>query len=276
MIAVDDYTRYTEAEFMISQTARQMRSGQTAFIGYGLPQIAAILAQENNAPDLVQVYEFGAIGPKPLSPFVRFTMGGPTNCYQSLMWTNMNTIFAQAGAGYLDIGVLGATQIDPYGNINSTIIGDDYFRPKRRFPGSGGGNEVASFCAKTVVIIMHEKRRFVEKLDFMTSPGFLDGSEGARERAGLPAGTGPWRVVTSKALFGYAPNRRMQLIGVRQDLTVEEVVSEMGFEPEIADEVVELEPPTETELRLLRAKIDPDRVVAGRGEIVEVVRRPAE
>lgn len=275
MIAVDDYTRYTESEFMISQTARQMGNGQTAFIGYGLPQIAAILAQENNAPDLVQVYEFGAIGPRPLLPFVRFTMGGPTNCYRSLMWTNMNTIFAQAGAGYLDLGVLGATQIDPYGNINSTIVGDDYYHPKRRFPGSGGGNEVASFCAKTVVIVMHEERRFVEKLDFMTSPGYLDGSDRARERAGLPAGSGPWRVVTSKALFGYAPNRRMQLIGVRQDLTVDEVVSEMGFEPEIAGDVVELEPPTERELRLLRAKIDPGRVVVARGDGVEVTSRSA-
>lgn len=272
MIEVDDYTLYTESEFMISQTARQMSSGQTAFIGYGLPQIAAILAQENNAPDLVQIYEFGAIGPKPLSPFVRFTMGGPTNCYQSLMWTNMNTIFAQAGVGYLDLGVLGASQIDLYGNINSTIIGDDFYRPKRRFPGSGGGNEVASFCARTVVIMMHEKRRFVDKLDFLTSPGYLDGSEGARERAGLPAGSGPWRVVTSKALFGYAPNRRMQLIGVRQGLAVDEVVGEMGFEPELAGEVAELDPPTETELRLLRKKIDPERVVTERGEIVEVVQ----
>ena len=271
MIDKRDYSRYTEAEFMISQTARLMKSGETAFIGYGMPQIAAILAQMHNAPDLVQVYEFGAIGPTPLTPFVRFTMGGPTNCYRSLMWTNMNTIFAQAGAGFVDVGVLGASQIDPYGNINSTMIGDDYARPKRRFPGSGGGNEVASYCARTIVIMMHEKRRFVEKVDFITSPGYLDGSEGARERVGLPAGARPWRVVTSKALFGYAPNRRLQLIGVRQDLTVEAVVSQMGFRPEIAGEVVRLDPPTETELRLLREEIDPERVICGRGEVVEVV-----
>ncbi|MFQ6057322.1 MAG: CoA-transferase subunit beta [Anaerolineae bacterium] len=255
---------FTEAEFMIAQCARLMENGQTAFIGYGMPQIAAILAQMYHAPQLVQIYEFGAIGPLPATPFVRFTMGGPTNCFRSLAWTNMNTIFAQAGAGYLDLGVLGATQIDQYGNVNSTIVGTDYYRPQRRFPGSGGGNEVASYCWRTIVIIMHEKRRFVEKLDFMTSPGYLDGTEGARERAGLPKGTGPYRVVTSKALFGYAPNRRMQLLGVLKGLTVDEVISEMGFKPEIADQVVELEPPTDEELRLLREVIDPSRAIIGR------------
>jgi len=262
-------TKFTESEFMIAQCARLLRNGETAFIGYGMPQIAAILAQIYHAPDLVQVYEFGAIGPQPSTPFVRLTMGGPSNCFRSLAWTNMNTIFAQASAGYLDVGVLGASQIDPYGNVNSTVIGD-YEHPKRRFPGSGGGNEVASLCWRTIVIIMHEKRRFVEKVDFITSPGYLDGSEGARERAGLPADTRPYRVVTSRALFGYAPNRRMELRGVLRGFTVDEVLAEMDFTPEVADEVAVLDPPSVEELRLLREVIDPSEAVIARGAILEV------
>jgi hypothetical protein len=107
--------------------------------------------------------------------------------------------FAQAQLGWIDYGVLGATQSDLHGNINSTMLGDDWRRPRKRFPGAGGANEVASYCWRTIVITMHEARRFVPPVDFVTSPGYLGGTPGARERAGLPAGTGPWRVVTSKA-----------------------------------------------------------------------------
>ncbi len=255
---------FTDAEFMIAMCARLMENGKTAFIGYGMPQIAAILAQMYHAPQLIQVYEFGAIGSIPATPFVRFTMGGPSNCFRSLSWTNMNTIFAQAGVGYLDLGVLGASQIDQWGNVNSTMVGEDYEHPRRRFPGSGGGNEVASLCWRTVVIMMHEGRRFVEKLDFITSPGYLDGTEGARERAGLPRGTGPYRLVTSKALFGYTAGRRMQLLGVRKGLAVEDIIGDMGFKPDLTTPIAELEPPTAEELRLLREVIDPDKAIIGR------------
>lgn len=256
---------FTEAEFMIAQTARLMENGRTVFIGYGMPQIAAILAQRLHAPDMVQFYEFGAIGPQPETPFVRFTMGGPRNCYRSLAWTNMNTIFAGAQLGMVDLGVLGATQVDMYGNVNSTILGEDFSRPKKRFPGAGGANEVLSYCWKTIVVIMHERRRFVPKVDFISSPGFLDGSPGAREREGLPRDTGPYRVVTSKALYGFdEATRRMKLVGVLQGLTAREVLDEMEFEPHVADRVEVLEPPTAEELRILREEVDPAGMVIGR------------
>lgn len=255
---------FTDAEFMIAQCARLMEDRKTAFIGFGMPQVAAILAQRLHAPRMVQVYEFGAIGPLPATPFVRYTMGGPRNCYRSLAWTNMNTIFAQASLGLVDYGVLGAAQVDQYGNVNSTCIGE-WERPRRRFPGSGGGNEVASLCWKTIVVMMHEKRRFLPRVDFITSPGYLDGSPGARERAGLPPGTGPYRIVTSKALFGFGgETRRMKLLGVRRGLTVEEVLADMDFTPETGDTVEELPPPTAEELRILREEIDPDRLIIGR------------
>jgi len=256
---------YTEAEVMIALCARLLEDQKTAFIGFGMPQVAAILAQRIQAPQLVQVFEFGAIGPTPLTPFVRNTMGGPANCYRSLAWTSMNQIFAQAQVGLVDYGVLGATQIDTYGNVNSTMLGEDYRRPKKRFPGSGGANEVASFCWKTIIIMMHEKRRFVPLVDFVTSPGYLDGTPGARERAGLPAGTGPWRIVTSKALFGFdEESKKMTLLGVLQGLAPEQVLAEMEFKALVAARVETLAPPTEQELRILREEIDPARTIIGR------------
>ena len=256
---------FTEAEFMIAQCARLLEDQKTAFIGFGMPQVAAILAQRLHASQLVQVFEFGAIGPTPLTPFMRGTMGGPSNCYRSIAWTNMNQIFAQAQVGLVDYGVLGATQIDLYGNINSTMLVEDYAKPKKRFPGSGGANEVASYCWKTIIVMMHERRRFVPRVDFITSPGYLDGSPNARERAGLPAGTGPWRVVTSKALFGFDDDsRQMTLLGVLRGFTPEQVLAEMEFKPLVAARVEELRPPTDQELRILREEIDPARTIIGR------------
>jgi glutaconate CoA-transferase subunit B len=231
-----------------------------------MPQIAAILAQRTRAPQLVQVFEFGAIGPTPLTPFVRNTMGGPANCYRSIAWTDMNTIFAQAQLGLIDYGVLGATQIDLHGNINTTMLGEDWHRPKKRFPGAGGANEVASYCWRTIVVMMHERRRFVRRVDFVSSPGYLDGSPGAREQAGLPAGTGPWRVVTSRALFGFdRDSRRLALLGVLAGDTVDAVLAEMDLDPVVPAEVAELPPPSPEELRILREEIDPSRAIIGRG-----------
>ncbi len=256
---------YTEAEVMICLCARLLEDQKTAFIGFGMPQVAAILAQRMQAPQLVQVFEFGAIGPMPLTPFVRNTMGGPANCYRSIAWTSMNQIFAQAQVGLVDYGVLGATQIDVYGNINSTMLGGDYARPKKRFPGAGGANEVASFCWKTIVILMHERRRFVPRVDFVSSPGFLDGTPGARERAGLPAGTGPWRVVTSKALFGFdEATKKMTLLGVLEGLDPQAVIGDMDFTPLVGPAMHTLPAPTLRELAILREEIDPAKTIIGR------------
>ncbi|MDQ7779989.1 MAG: CoA-transferase [Planctomycetota bacterium] len=256
---------YTEVEFMICLAARLIEDQRSVFVGYGMPQIAAILAQKLYAPRICQVYEYGAIGPEVATPFRRNMMADARNSYRSFAWTTMNTMIATASSGYIDYGILGAAQIDPFGNINSTMIGKDYTRPKLRFTGSGGGNEVASLCWKTILIMEHEKRRFLEKIDFVTSPGYLDGSEQARERAGLPRGTGPHRVITSIALFDFdAATRRMRLIATREDITPEFVVENMEFKPLVAPSIDRLKPPTPDELRILREEIDPERVVIGR------------
>lgn len=256
---------FTDTEFMIAQGARLIEDGKTFFVGWGIPQVVAMLAQRLYVPNVTQLFEFGAVGPQPVLPFVRGTMGGPQNTYRSLQWLNMNWAFSFSAAGYMDYGMLGALQVDPYGNINSTYLGGTFERPRRRFAGSGGGNQVASHCWKTIIIIKHEGRRFVPKVDFLTSPGYLDGP-GARERAGLPRGTGPYRVVTSKALFGFdGETRRMTLLSVLRGLTVEEVLADMAFRPLVAKELSEIAPPTGEELRVLREEIDPGRFII-RGE----------
>ena len=166
--------------------------------------------------------------------------------------------------------MLGALQVDPYGNINSTYLGGTFANPLRRFAGSGGGNQVASHCWKTIIVIKHEGRRFVPKVDFITSPGYLDGP-GARERTGLPRDTGPHRVVTSKALFGFdRESRKMTLLSVLRGVTVEEVVKDMAFRPRLAPEVGEIPPPTDDELRVLREEIDPARFII-RGEKMSAI-----
>ncbi len=255
---------YTDVEQMICLSSRLIEDNRTVFVGYGMPQIAAILAQKLYSPNICQVYEYGAIGPEVATPFKRNMMADARNSYRSFSWMSMNQMMAQAQVGYIDYGFLGAAQIDKYGNINSTIIGKDYERPKKRFTGSGGGNEVASLCWKTIVLMQHEKRRFLESVDFITSPGYLDGP-GARENAGLPRDSGPHRVVSSKALFDFDEETKvMRLIGLCPGATIEDVLENMEFEPVVANVLEQLGPPTEDELKILREEIDPDRVVIGR------------
>jgi glutaconate CoA-transferase subunit B len=262
---------FTDTEFMICTAARLLEDRQTVFVGWGMPQLVALLAERLYTPQLVQVFEFGAVGPQSQTPFVRGTMGGPTNVYRSLQWSNMNWAFAYAAAGYVDYGMIGAAQIDAYGNVNSTLLGGSYDRPGRRFPGSGGGNEVASLCWRTILVMKHEPRRFVERLDFMTSPGYLDGP-GGREKAGLPRGTGPWRVVTSRALFDFdEQTRRLRLLGALKGLTGSAVLEGMEFKPLRAERLEGLAPPTEEELRILRDEIDPSGIVI-RGEKLRAER----
>ncbi len=248
---------------MISHAARLIEDNTTFFVGFGLPQIVAILAQKSHAPNLVQIFEFGAIGPVAITPFVKGTMGGPQNTFRSLQWTNMNTTMSYAAAGYIDYGMLGAAQIDRFGNINSTLIGKSFHNPKRRFPGSGGGNQVASYCWKTIVVMRHEPRRFVEKVDFITSPGFIRGGK-SREEEGLPEGTGVYKVVTSRAIFGFHPEtKEMMLEGVMSGFSSKEAIEGMGFVPLLSSPVRELGSPTPRELSLLREEIDPSRIIIG-------------
>jgi glutaconate CoA-transferase, subunit B len=166
--------------------------------------------------------------------------------------------------GLVDYSFLGGAQIDQYGNLNSTMIGERYAQPKVRLPGSGGANDLASLCWQTVTIIPHEKRKFVPRVDFITTPGYLSGP-GAREAAGLPPGTGPYKVISTLALMGFDPDSmRMRVESLHPGVTPEEVVAATGFELLFAETLQATAEPTAEELRILREQVDPQGRVIGK------------
>src|SRR5947208_13520235 len=180
------------------------------------------------------------------------------------MASSMADIMETCQRGMMDYAFLGGAQIDAYGNLNSTHIGGTQAKPKVRLPGSGGANDLASFCWNVITMTNHDKRRFVEKVDFLTTPGYLTGP-GAREAAGLPAGTGPYRVVTDLAVLGYhAETKRMQVLSLHPGVTLERVKENTGFSLECAEPLTSTAVPAQEELCILREEVDPHRYVIGR------------
>src|SRR5436189_4617028 len=188
---------YTAMELMICCAARLLENGRTVAVGTGAPCAAAMLAQRTSAPDLVICFEAGGVAPQ--LPTMPISVGASRTFCSALMATSMADVMETCQRGMMDYTFLGGAQIDAYGNLNSTMIGKDYARPKVRLPGSGGASDLASFCWRILVVTNHDRRRFVDRLDFLTTPGYLTGP-GAREAAGLPRGTGPYRVITDRAV----------------------------------------------------------------------------
>jgi glutaconate CoA-transferase, subunit B len=265
---------FTDAEANICTVARLVQEDKLYFVQMsGPPLMAILMAKRMRTPNIGYVVEEGAVAPSPTFPLWRMMVGASRSHYRAVCWTGMNAVDFHAGLGYMDYGVLAAIQIDKYGNLNSTMLGGSYEKPERRFGGPGGGNEIASQCWRIIVMTKLEKRKFVEKVDFMSSPGFLDGSRGARERAGMPAGTGPYLVVTERALFGFDEKSHvMRLQAVAPWISVEEVLARMEFKPLIAEPLERLLPPTQEELAVLRAEIDPGGSTLSRGEWITVER----
>jgi glutaconate CoA-transferase subunit B len=233
-----------------------MEDGATAFIGTGIPMLAAMLAQRMHAPNLVPVFEFGGTGAI-LEDLPR-AVGERRTFHRALAATGILDVVEAAQRGFIEYGFLGGAQIDAFGNLNTTTIGD-HDHPKVRLPGSGGGNDVGSHCWRTIAIMRHGKQRFVPKVDFITTPGYLHGP-GAREAAGLPAGTGPYRVVTDLAILGYHPeSRHMMVLATQPGVTLDQVVQNTGFELAVADSVDQAASPSAKELGILRDEIDKDR-----------------
>jgi glutaconate CoA-transferase subunit B len=252
---------YTPIELMICAAARQLENGRSVAVGTGIPCAAAMLAQKTHAPDLVICFEAGGLAP--LLPTMPISVGDSRTFHKGVMATSMADIMQCCQRGLLDYTFLGGAQIDAYGNLNSTIAGD-YAKPTVRFPGSGGANDLASFCWRTMVVTQQSARRFVEKLDFMTTPGYLTGP-GAREAAGLPPETGPYRVITDLAILGYATDTlRMQVLSLHPGIELEQVRAATGFQLAIADPLGRTEPPTAEQLRILRDEVDPRRYILGR------------
>lgn len=249
-------------ELMIVLASRYLEDGKICVVGTGAPCAAAMLAQKTHAPNLVMAFEAGGVAPR--LPTMPISVGDSRTYHQGLQASTMADVMALMQRGLVDYCFLGGAQIDPYGNLNSTLIGPDHQRPKVRLPGSGGAGDLASLAWKIMVITPHEKRRFVPKVDFVTSPGFLDGP-GARERAGLPPGTGPYKIVTNLGVMGFdAETKRMQIEAVHHGVTRQQVQDNTGFELLVAEPLHETLPPTADELRLLREEVDPHRYIIGR------------
>jgi glutaconate CoA-transferase subunit B len=250
---------YSKTELMICVAARLFEDGTTAFIGTGIPMLAAMLATKTIAPNLVPVFEFGGLGA--ILEQLPKAVGEARTFHRGLVAAGICELMETAQRGFIDYGFLGGAQIDPYGNLNSVTIGE-HDHPKARLPGSGGGNDVGSQCWRTVAIMQHDKRRFVPRVDFLTTPGYLTGPSG-RENAGLPAGTRPINVVSTLALMDYddgpGGTYRMRLAATHPGVTVQEVVENTAFELIIPEDVPVNDPPSAEELRLLREEIDPDR-----------------
>jgi glutaconate CoA-transferase subunit B len=249
-------------ELMICCASRLLEDGRTVAVGTGVPCAAAMLAQRLHAPQLTIFFEAGGIAPQ--LPTMPISVGDSRTFYRALMATSMADIMETCQRGMIDFTFLGGAQIDPYGNLNSSLIGSEYNRPRVRFPGSGGANDLASLCWRILVVTNHDHRRFVEKLDFLTTPGYLTGP-GTREKAGLPAGTGPYRVITDLAILGYHPETlRMQVLSLHPGVTRQQVQDATGFALTFADPLGTTAPPSEPELRILREEVDPFRYMIGR------------
>jgi len=208
------------------------------------------------------VFEAGGIGPR--MPELSISVGESRTYYQGMAATSMHDVMSMAQAGYIDYGFLGAAQMDIYGNINTTVIGDWHLQ-KTRLPGSGGANDVSSFSKRLVLIIANQSTRtFVKKVDFLTTPGYLDGP-GAREKAGLPRNTGPYRVITQLGLYGFDDaTKKLQLVSINPGVTVAQIKENSSFDIIIPENVLLSPEPSDEELNILRKDIDPAGIVLGK------------
>jgi glutaconate CoA-transferase subunit B len=219
----------TPAELLAVMGSRQLQDDTTVFAGVGVPLLAAALAQQHHAPRLTMVIEGGIIGPQIKPGRLPISTNEMRAAHRATMLPGITDTFLFAQRGFLDVGFMGGAQIDRHGNINTSVLGADYWRPKVRLPGTGGANDIASLCREVIILTPHEKRRFVERVDFVTSPGWLDG-DGSREKAGLAFG-GVSRVVTTLGIFGFdSESRRMRIEALHPGVTLDTVRANTSFD----------------------------------------------
>lgn len=253
--------QYNMMEMMICAASRCLEDGKTVAVGTGAPCAAAMLSQKITAPNLVILFEAGGVAPT--MPQMPISVGDSRTFFRGIMAAGMAEMMTTCCRGLVDYAFLGGAEIDKYGNINSTVVGD-YRKPKVRFPGSGGANDFASLCWRTLIMTIHAKTRFVERVSFLTSPGYLTGP-GAREAAGLPADTGPYKIITDLAILGFdEATKRMKVESIHQGVEIDQVREATGFELLMPEFLPTTPPPSDLELKVLRGEVDPLRMVIGR------------
>ncbi|HHY88671.1 MAG TPA: CoA-transferase subunit beta [Chloroflexi bacterium] len=244
---------YSSAELMIVNAARLLRDRDVVFVGVGQPNLACNLARRTHAPNLVMIYEAGVIGARPAR--LPLSIGDPTLVSGAASVCSMYDIFTlYLQRGNVDVGFLGGAQIDRFGNINATVIGD-YSQPKVRLPGSGGAMEIAAWANRCYIMTPHQKRRFPEKVDFCTSAGFLSG-RAERQAAGVRGG-GPQAVVTNLGIMEPDETGELVLTHIHPGVQVEQVQENTGWPLKVAEDLCVTQPPTDEELRILREELDP-------------------
>ena len=254
---------YTLAELMIVASSREVNDGDVVFAGVGNPTLGALLASKMHAPNSLIATESGSIGPNPKR--VMLGIGDNAGMEDCICTGSLWRLFSDQQRGFIDVGMVGGAQIDRYGNLNSTAIfgGQSYETPKSRLPGSGGANDIASCAKRTVISIPLQGRRFMERVDFITSPGYLTGGN-ARAEAGLVGG-GPAAVITNKCIFRFHPEtKELMLVSVHPGVTVEEVRAEISWDLKMADKVEETKPPTVDEVAMIKL-LDAGGIYTGTG-----------
>jgi len=251
--------QYTPFELMAAAGARELKDGEVVAVGLGLPVVASFLAKQTHAPNLTMLFELGVVDPEPIHAGVG--LADPRVWYRATILSSfVDMLGTVLHKGRVDVGFLGGLEVDAYGNLNTTLLGD----PKakfRHFVGSGGANDIASCARRTIIIVRHEARKLNEAVSFVTSPGYLRG-DGNRQAAGL--GGGPSRVITDKAIFGFDPeSKRMRVESIHPGADLEEVLADMSFQPIVPADLPTTEPPTAEQVRLIRHEIDPEGMYAG-------------
>jgi glutaconate CoA-transferase subunit B len=246
---------------LIVAAAREIRDNETVFAGVGTPTLGALMAKMTHAPNSIIATESGSIGPAPKR--IILGIGDNAGMENALVITSLWRLFSDQQRGFFDVGMLGGAQVDKYGNLNSTaIFGEgDYYRPASRLPGSGGANDIASSALRTIITIPLQRRRFLERVDYITSPGYLDG-EDSREKAGLKKG-GPSAIITDKCIFRFHEvTKEAYLYSVHPGVSVQNVKDEVSWDLLAEGDVPVTEPPTEEQIEIIR-KLDPLGIYTG-------------
>jgi glutaconate CoA-transferase subunit B len=246
---------YSKNELMIVSASRALQGSRVVFVGVGLPNIACNLARRSHSPEMELVYESGVFGAQPAR--LPLSIGDPTLVSGATSVTSMADLFMYyLQGGLVDVALLGGAQIDRFGNLNTTVIGD-YDHPKVRLPGSGGACEIAINAKKIFMIMRLKRRAFVEKIDFLTSPGHLDGGS-SREKMNYP-GAGPDLVITDRALFSFVnPQREMMLVELGPGESVESIQEEVGWDLRVSENLADMAPPDTVDLSIIRKQLDPE------------------
>jgi glutaconate CoA-transferase subunit B len=251
---------YTKPELIACCGAREIRDGDVVLVGTGFPTMSANIARYTHAPNARLMQESGVFDARPKRPAL--SVGDPClNPGAAMTGTLLDVMGMFLQGGWVDVGFLSGSQVDKYGNINTTAIGD-YNNPTSRLPGSGGANPIGSLAKRVIIIALHDTRRLAERVDFITTPGYIDGP-GTREKWGLPPGTGPEVIITNKAVMRFdKATGEAYLATYHPDTSIDEVVKNTPWELKVADDVHETEPPTAEEIRVLREILDPKRMIS--------------